>query len=709
MKFQSSPIFHMMLIFLTAVSLCSCSKDSDLLADYVLSKDQASQVLNSKVINDTYFISQNQSIVMDVLNNDNFESRANVRITGTTAPTAGDVQINEDNTLTYTPNASDPPAAENNETPATPESDQNTSTQETPAAVTEDSFTYTTEETNANGETSVEEGTVTITTGRNKIPTSGDNVYFVTTSGTSNNDGRTEESSWEISHALKAAEPGDIVFVKSGRYSNKSFRLTKNGTRDNPIRFIGYKNSPGDIDVYGQIPLNDDTKGRRGTTRYANNTEFDYTTRPSDQEMPYFYKAYARNDNPAFDISGDYIELYNIIVEGYHTAFNITSSSQGAKIINTITLEQGNMSVAFEDSSHPDRYSGTGYSVYGASEFVIAYNTNLNSEQNAFQISGCTSGTVTDNISYSYNVINGTDYNFLLSGNSGVPTSGITIEYNTVHRNSGVAHGGHAFVAKNGANNNIIKNFYVQNSSVEVNFTNVYENTFEDGIISGSYILNGDTNGSIFQTNGAHHNIFKNIIVDGSWGGIVSHDYDDGASSNPALDAEDGGVNNFFVNIIVKNAKYGVIYSETGRNSSGTVRDNQYINCTFFNVDFGIRAYMPNTNNRFYNCSFNTYNQLVTNHEGIVLNANTLFANCHFNGGSNRSSAANYSGNGNIDGNPLFQDPQSVVNGEFNVLGLQLLDSSPLRGAGQDASRYNPRSARDFTGRARETYNIGAF
>lgn len=721
-----------MLAILCAITLVSCSKDTDLLADYVISDDDT-LITGSKIVNDTYSIGLNQSIVLDVLSNDNFAAGSTVTIVNVTNPRYGKVVINEDNTLTYTPASGEETAEEtsegessndtaeettendtSNDSEESQESNEenqesNEDSQESNEETTEDSFDYTTEETNEAGETTTAEGTVTLTTGESKIPTSGSNVYFVTNSGSSNNNGRSEENAWDLNHAIKVVNSGDIVYIKSGRYNNQSFRFTKNGTNENPIRFIGYKDSPGDIDVYKQNMLDNNTQGRRGSSRYANNREFDYTERPSDEEMPYFFKTFVKNDDPAFNISGDYVELYNFIVEGYHTAFNISSSSQGAKIINTITLEQGNMDVEFRNSGHPDRYSGTGYSIYGATEFVIAFNTNLNSEQNAFQISGCTNGQVTDNISYSYNVINGTDYNFLLSGNNGTPTSGMTIEYNSVHRNTGVAHGGHAFVAKNGANNNTIRNFHVKNSSVEVNFTNVYENTFEKGMISGSYITNGDTNGSIFQTNGAHHNTFKDIIVDGSWGGIISHDYDDGASSDANLDAEDGGVNNYFINIIVKNAKYGVIYSETGRNSSGNVRDNEYLNCTFFNVEFGIRAYMPNTNNKFYNCSFNTYNQLITNHEGIVLNPNTLFENCHFNGGSNNTSVTNFNNSNNIQGNPEFLDAESVINGEFNVSGLQLSESSPLRSNGQDVSRFNSESATDFNGNTRTVYNIGAF
>jgi hypothetical protein len=701
---KSSMAFFISLIFI------SCSKDADLLSEYVINDtDQISEIA-ILLRNDFVTTQLDKSIIIDVLANDELPDWENVKITSVSTPTNGEVILNDNKTVTYIPegalNTSNATPADSEET-TDPEAE---STPEPEEESVEDTFTYTTEVTNDDNTVTVEEAIVTVTVTNTSIATSGENVYYVTVNGNSNNDGKTENSAWNWSHAINQINAGDILYVKAGEYNNFNTSISKNGTSDSPIRIVGYKNTPGDIDATTQSLLSTDTKGRRGTTRYANDMEFDFKSEPSSNEMPYFYKTYVKNDPPAFEISGDYVEIHNVIVHGYDIAFRLTSSSDNAKIINTIAKEQGNMSIGSTESSHPDRYNGTGYSMNGASNFQILYNTNLNSEQNAFQLMGCSSGEMKNNISYSYNTKNGTDYNFLLSSNGSTPTTGMVIEYNTVYRNPNVAHSGHAFVAKNGAQNNIIKNFEVFNSSIEVNFANVYNNTFENGNIQASFYTHNDPYGSIFQTNGAHNNTFKNIIVDGAWGGIISHDYDDGASSDSNLDATDGGINNFFINIIVKNSQYAVIYSETGVNSSGSVRDNYYLNCTFYDVEYGIRAYMPNSNNKFYNCSFNVSNQLYTNHQNITLNSNTLFENCHFNGGVNAQSVSNFQNSNNISGDPMFVNPNGLIDGDFDVSGLQLQNNSPLLNSGLNILGISSYLQNNFLNENRSSsFNIGAF
>ena len=576
----------------------------------------------------------------------------------------------------------------------------------------EDTFIYTTEVTNPVDNTvTVEEATVTVIVSNSNLPTSGENVYYVTVNGNSNNDGRSENSAWNWQHAVNRANPGDIVYIKAGQYNNFNTKFTKDGSSGAPIRFVGYKNNPGDIDATTQSLLGADTKGRRGTTRLANNVEFDFKSQPSASEMPYFYKAYTKNDPPAFEISGDFIEIHNVVVHGYDTAFRLTNSSDNAKIINTITKEQGNMNISSSESSHPDRYNGTGYSITGASNFEVIFNSNLNSEQNAFQMMGCTSGQMKNNVCYSYNTINGTDYMFLLSSNGSTPTTGVTMEYNMVYRNPNVAHGGHGFIGKNGAHDNVVRNFSVVNSNLEVNFTNIYNNTFENGTVQAAFYSNNDPYGGILITNGAHDNTFRNIIIDGAWGGIVTHSYDDGASSDPNIDSSDASVNNYFINLIVKNSQYAVIYSETGVNASGSVRDNYYLNCTFYDIEYGIRAYMPNSNNKFYNCSFNVMNQLYTNHSNITLNSNTLFENCHFNGGVSPLSASSFQNRNNIGGDPIFVNPNNLTDGDFDVSGLQLQNNSPLINSGSNILSITDHISNNFLNqnRSASNINIGAF
>lgn len=118
----------------------SCSKDSDLLLDSVLNDAQEEVFIGKYVQNDTFNIYLNDSVVLDVLSNDNFENPEEVVIMDISSPSNGSVVVNEDNTITYTPTS---------ETTTAPE--------------TVDTFTYTVEVENTDNSNGTETGTVTVT------------------------------------------------------------------------------------------------------------------------------------------------------------------------------------------------------------------------------------------------------------------------------------------------------------------------------------------------------------------------------------------------------------------------------------------------------------------------------------------------------------------------------------------------------------------
>ena len=131
MKINIQSPLQMFLLSLILIFQFSCSKDSDLLAEYVIADAQ-----EAILIDDIFVVSLNGSTVLDVLANDTFENEEEVVITETSTPTNGTVEINSDNTLTYTP--------------------------ETTVA-TVDTFTYTTEVVNTDETVSTETSNVTVT------------------------------------------------------------------------------------------------------------------------------------------------------------------------------------------------------------------------------------------------------------------------------------------------------------------------------------------------------------------------------------------------------------------------------------------------------------------------------------------------------------------------------------------------------------------
>lgn len=184
MKFNTQSPPTLLCLFFSILIFASCSKDSDLMADYValdpevlvgtfVRSDtyQVSIISNSEddtveininsgssgtitnsgtsgtTVNDTYQTSSSVSIVLDVLANDTFQKPEEVLIIEVSQPNNGNVVINSDNTLTYAPNTLLPG---------------------------EDNFTYTTEFINENGKLSNEIGTVKVEI----IPPTSANLLF---------------------------------------------------------------------------------------------------------------------------------------------------------------------------------------------------------------------------------------------------------------------------------------------------------------------------------------------------------------------------------------------------------------------------------------------------------------------------------------------------------------------------------------------------
>ena len=216
MKFRPSNFIQLPLATIVLFLSFSCNKDSDLLAEYVIEQPQAFMV------NDIVVTLANRPIVIEPLSNDTFKEPEKVTITEVTPPKMGTAEVQEDNTVVYTPN-----------------------TDETGT----DEFDYTTTVTNSDDTVSTETGsiTVTVTPTDKTSPITGDNVYYVTTTGKSSNNGSSEALAWSIQYAFSTAKAGDIVYIKAGNYGALNLTTSNSGTTSNLIKFIGYTSTPGDL------------------------------------------------------------------------------------------------------------------------------------------------------------------------------------------------------------------------------------------------------------------------------------------------------------------------------------------------------------------------------------------------------------------------------------------------------------------------------
>ncbi|WP_026810759.1 Ig-like domain-containing protein [Arenibacter latericius] len=97
MTFSPSNLIKLTLVSLVLWSTFSCNKDSDILTDYVVENPEA------LLPNDIVATLPNSPIIIDPLGKDTVEKPENVIITEVTPPTLGTAIVNNDNTITYTP------------------------------------------------------------------------------------------------------------------------------------------------------------------------------------------------------------------------------------------------------------------------------------------------------------------------------------------------------------------------------------------------------------------------------------------------------------------------------------------------------------------------------------------------------------------------------------------------------------------------------
>ena len=231
---------------------------------------------------------------------------------------------------------------------------------------------------------------------------------------------------------------------------------------------------------------------------------------------------------------------------------------------------------------------------------------------------------------YSDNKINPGGYYILLTEG----TENSIVDHSVVYRDKDAdIHRGHGFVLKDRAIKNTIKNSISYNTGIEVNFSGVYSNTFENVTINGSY-SSDDTefSSNIRVINGAHDNTFIGIHINDCRYAINFHDFDDGfVGPEGNLDALEGGSNNKFKNVVVSRAKniIGATSPEVGPLAFSN--NNEFTGCTFKDITMApFFSYQTMKNTKFVNCSFSNIPSKVITKEYKGGSLPIRFENCTF-------------------------------------------------------------------------------
>ncbi len=445
--------------------------------------------------------------------------------------------------------------------------------------------------------------TVTITTETNNTPTPNvPNGFYVTPTGNSSNNGLSETNAWSLEYAFQRAGPGDIIYIKSGIYSNPELITYRSGNFSSPIKFIGYKNTPGDITV-------------------NQNYSFNYGDQLDPNKMP-LIKGGSFNSGTGISIQNSFIEISNIQITNFLTGIN--SSQSNVKLRNIIVTNLG-------EQNHNGSQGGRAIQIYGNNSSIEdCFILNANAE--GINIKGGNSCVVRRTKVYSDNKSNPGGYYIAITFGG----SNNIIEDCLIYRDKNAdLHRGHGFIMKDKASNNIVRRSKAYNTGIEVNFSGVHDNTFDDVQIYGSASQDsGEFSSGIRVLNGAHNNTFKNIYIENSLYPFNFHDFDDGfANPDGDRDETQGGNYNKFINI-VSDRSNSVILCNTKDTPVGqsTSTGNSWENCTFSNVS-SIPFYSNHITSgfSFSNCTFKNIegDQLSQTQNGLG-SWNASYINCVF-------------------------------------------------------------------------------
>ncbi len=650
------------LLLLSLTCIFSCSKDSDLLGEYANLED--SDIIEGQIYvkDDLFALNGQESIVLDVLSNDGFPDLDKVTIVSISNANLGIVEIQEDNTILYTPVASHSTSSEESNSEETTEdttteeasedstTDEDSSTEEDSGTNEEaseesdasgeetdgntDTFDYTAESQNEDGTTTTEEGSVTVEHGESteeeeeetteeetteeetteeeeetteeENPAIADNARFVSVDGNSSNDGLTVGTPWSIEHAFAVAQAGETIYIKAGNYGNKNLHVRNDGTASNPIRFIGYKNNPEDTD-------SDD-----GSTM----TFQDYKNNGNGLDVNQLPTVIGNNGGVGKDSGGlvierNYVEIHNFQVARKKHGVWMTGDHNTLKNI-----------IAVDCASE---VNGRGIGIY-------TFESDYSEVRDCLVINAGVSGIIVqngDHQNHYYNKVysdktsNPTDYYCFLTGNS----ERNVIRNVHVERIGQLAHTGHGLGGNQKVSYNEFYDSKIVNTSIELSYSGTNNNLFKRFHIDG----NSDDYSyhyAIQIANGAHSNSFEDFNITGG-NGVQFLDWDARGDTSEWLvyNAVNAGNNNNFSNGNIENCTYGIVF-HSYMQLNGVAHDNTFTNVSFKNLESIFRVDRPNNGNKMINCTVDNVKRLQDVHFGNVLNfdfGNTSFSNNGFN------------------------------------------------------------------------------
>jgi len=453
--------------------------------------------------------------------------------------------------------------------------------------------------------------------------------YYVTVNGNANNDGLSEATAWSIGHAFNKAQAGDIVYIKAGNYGAVKLATTRAGTSANPIRFIGYRSTPGDI------------SSNNGASYTKSQWESNGNTLPSNL-MPLLDNNPSNNNPPeshkGIKIEHANITIENIMIQDYYDGI-LVRGTNNVTLKNVISARLGNWNTNSNcwnvgDRSDCDNRVGYGLRLIQSNNYTIEQCLVIDAGHVGIDIIGSNYGVISDSEVWSASTGNATDYNITLYNSSYNKLDNIRS-----YRNKGsvnTSHKGRALAIKCDSDFNEVNGLSAENLRLQV-----YYGSDDNQLANITLKGNGDADDSGLQIFGdANRNIFENInISDGNGIMFLGEGFECvGNGDGPS------GSGNYIRNLTLTNVKNGTgqaAISYHRLNSNGTSGGTNYIvggtidgaphlfctnrpgtihivNVSIRNITEGYKTFYPNSQRGWRNYEINeTYE-------------NTTFTNCNF-------------------------------------------------------------------------------
>lgn len=463
------------------------------------------------------------------------------------------------------------------------------------------------------------------------IPANPNRTIYIAVNGKASNSGLTQDSPKDIASAFDKSfvQAGDLFYIKAGDYkfdfnpsNGRQFDLSNlPSSASRPIYWIGYKNTPGDINA----------------TEFSTVSWEDYKARPQAADrthsldssvMPTFSgntsraPQYIGNESLFWQDGGEQGFVFrNIQIQYFRYGFQFKNLSSSV-FENVIIANLGNFEPVEGQGGSNQDLIGKGFSITQKSDRnVIKNSATYNMAMIGFSL-GEGEHSLIEYCEATSDIDNGNpqDYYFHTTGKYNL--------FSHVRANRLISsnHSGHGICFNQLADNNVMESSKVYGTSIHFDgAVNCYATNIE---IIGDNSYGLYKGGDIIIMDGAENNLIENTTSINGESGISFSD------SGKNSYAEHAGKNNTFRNVTVSNKSLAIIDLNWWNEKDDLSENNAFENCKFSNAPYLFVISRSNSNFSFDNCEFTDVNKLqqtsYKNSGNFVLNANTKFTNSTF-------------------------------------------------------------------------------